>query len=157
MSGDPDHIFNWRRLDARITTSGQPSEAQLADIRDIGVRHVVNLGLHSHEKALPDEGASVTALGMDYTHIPVEFGAPTEDDFRAFCDTMAAIGDASVHVHCIVNARVTAFLYRWQQQVLGRSEGEARVLMDSIWQPGGVWAKFIGDEASFDLPHRGPV
>ena len=157
MSGDPDHIFNWRRLDARITTSGQPSEAQLADIRDIGVRHVVNLGLHSHEKALPDERASVTALGMDYTHIPVEFDAPTEDDFRAFCDTMAAIGDAPVHVHCIVNARVTAFLYRWQQQVLGRSEGEARVLMDSIWPPGGVWARFIGDEASVERSHRGPV
>ena len=29
---DPEGIFNWRRLDDRITTSGQPTETQLADI-----------------------------------------------------------------------------------------------------------------------------
>lgn len=156
MSGDPEHIFNWRRLDGRITTSGQPSEAELAEIRDLGVRHVVNLALHSHEKALPDERARVTALGMAYTHIPVAFDAPTEADFEAFCEAMAAIGDAPVHVHCIVNLRVTAFLYRWQTEVLGRSEDEARALMDSVWQPGGAWAEFVGDAASVELPHRGP-
>ena len=154
---DPTDISNWRRLDARISTSGQPTEAQLAKISVLGVKHVINLALHSHEKALPDERAAVTALGMAYTHIPVAFDAPTEAHFRAFCDAMHAIGNAPVHVHCIVNARVTAFLYRWQQEVLGRSEKESRALMDSVWQPGGVWAKFIGDEASFDLPHRGPV
>ena len=54
---DPEGIYNWHRLDSRITTSGQPSEAQLAEIRGLGVRHIVNLGLHTHEKALPDEAA----------------------------------------------------------------------------------------------------
>jgi len=44
---DPETIYNWRRLDDRITTSGQPSEAQLSDIHSLGVRHVVNLGLHT--------------------------------------------------------------------------------------------------------------
>jgi len=154
---DPIHIHNWRRLDHRITTSGQPSEAELAEIRALGAVHVINLALHSHEKALPDEAASVAALGMAYTHIPVAFDAPQEAEFQAFCTAMAAIGDAPVHVHCIVNARVSAFLYRWQKEVLGRSEAEARALMDSVWQPGGVWAAFIGDASGIDLPHRGPV
>jgi len=40
--------------------------------------------------------------------------------------------------------------------VLGRDEVSARRLMDSIWQPGGVWAAFIGDEAGSVLPHRAP-
>jgi hypothetical protein len=37
---DPETIYNWRRLDDRITTSGQPTEEQLADIRVIrhGIR-----------------------------------------------------------------------------------------------------------------------
>jgi protein tyrosine phosphatase (PTP) superfamily phosphohydrolase (DUF442 family) len=48
---DPEAIYNWRRLDNRITTSGQPTEKQLADIHALGVRHIVNLGLHTHEKA----------------------------------------------------------------------------------------------------------
>jgi len=56
---DPKGVYNWHRLDSRITTSGQPTEAQLAEIRDLGVRHIVNLGLHTHEKALPDEAATV--------------------------------------------------------------------------------------------------
>jgi protein tyrosine phosphatase (PTP) superfamily phosphohydrolase (DUF442 family) len=42
--GDPEAIYNWRRLDGRITTSGQPTEAQLADIHALGVRYIVNLG-----------------------------------------------------------------------------------------------------------------
>ena len=40
---DPETIYNWRRLDDRITTSGQPTELQLADIRALGVRHIINL------------------------------------------------------------------------------------------------------------------
>src|ERR1700694_5387665 len=47
---DPETIYNWRRLDDRVTTSGQPTERQLADIHALGVRHIINLGLHSHEK-----------------------------------------------------------------------------------------------------------
>jgi hypothetical protein len=61
---DPETIYNWRRLDDRITTSGQPTEPQLADIHALGVCHIVNLGLHTHEKALPNEAASVSSLGM---------------------------------------------------------------------------------------------
>ena len=51
VMADPETIYNWRRLDDRITTSGQPTEPQLADIHALGVRHIINLGLHSHEKA----------------------------------------------------------------------------------------------------------
>ena len=50
VMADPETIYNWRRLDDRITTSGQPTEPQLADIHDLGVRHIVNLGLHTHER-----------------------------------------------------------------------------------------------------------
>jgi|SRR4051812_14052914 protein tyrosine phosphatase (PTP) superfamily phosphohydrolase (DUF442 family) len=156
-SNDPDDIYNWQRLDATITTSGQPSEAQLAAIRELGVTHVVNLGLHSHEHALADEAASVAALGMRYTHIPVAFEAPTDEDFARFCAVMASAGDEPTHVHCIANMRVSAFFYRYRRDFLGWDEAVARVSMESIWRPGGVWASFIGDEAASELPHRGPI
>lgn len=156
MIHDPADIANWQRIDARVTTSGQPSEAQLARISGLGVTHVINLALHSHPKALPDEAASVTRLGMAYIHIPVDFDRPTEADFDRFCAAMAALGDAPVHVHCIVNARVSAFLYRYRRDVLGVDEAEARAAMESIWRPGGVWAAFIGDTDAIPLPHRSP-
>lgn len=153
---DPAHIHRWHRLSDMLTTSGQPTEPQLAEIRDLGARHVINLALHSHEQALPDEAGSVAALGMSYTHIPVVFDEPTEADFARFCDVMAALGDAPVHVHCIVNARVSAFLYRYRCERLGWDKAAARVDLEALWQPGGVWAAFIGDSDRVDLPHGPP-
>jgi protein tyrosine phosphatase (PTP) superfamily phosphohydrolase (DUF442 family) len=155
-TSDPSDIYNWQRLDETITTSGQPSEAQLAAIRDLGVTHVVNLGLHSHERALPDEAASVVALGMRYTHIPVDFDAPTEADFARFCAVMETAGEEPTHVHCIANMRVSAFFYRYRRDLLGWDEGLARAAMEALWRPGGVWASFIGDESAAQLSHRGP-
>ena len=147
---DPIDITNWRRLDARTTTSGQPTEAQLEAIADLGVTHVVNLALHTHEKALADEAASVTARGMTYTHIPVEFTQPTEADFARFCAVMVKIGEAMVHVHCIANYRVSAFFYRYRRDVLGWAEAAARADMDAIWRPEGVWATFIAGRGPSD-------
>ena len=145
-------LLNFRRLDARLTTSGQPDEAGLAAIRDLGVAHVVNLALHTHERALPDEAASVADLGMTYRHIPVAFDAPTEADYAAFVAAMAAAGDAPVHVHCIINARVTAFVDRWTRDTGGDTVA-ARAMLDSVWRPGGVWATFLGDDAACGRDH----
>ena len=144
---DPTDIPAWLRLDDRLTTSGQPSEEDLLKLAALGVRHVVNLALHTHERALPDETASVTGLGMHYVHIPVPFDAPADRHFARFCETMASIGTDTVHVHCIINARVSAFIYRYRRDVLGMDEAEARLAMEKIWQPGGVWAEFIGAAA----------
>lgn len=154
---DPEHIYHWRRADVRLTTSGQPSEAELAQIKQLGVTYIVNLGLHEHERALEDETASVTDLGMVYMHIPVAFDAPTDADFERFCAIMDETKDEKVHVHCIANLRVTAFLYRYWRDVLSVGEQDARALMDTVWQPGGVWARFIGDAASENLEHRPPI
>ena len=153
---DPVDIHNWRRLDDRLTTSGQPDEEQLGRIRALGVGHIVNLGLHSHEKALPDEAASVAALGMAYIHIPVDFEQPTEDDYARFAATMEQLAGATVHVHCIANMRVSAFLYRWRRDALGMDEGAARAAMETVWKPGGAWAALIGDEKAVTLGHRVP-
>jgi protein tyrosine phosphatase (PTP) superfamily phosphohydrolase (DUF442 family) len=147
-------ILNWRRIDGRLTTSGQPSEAALRELRDLGVTHIINLGPHEHERALPDEPASVAALGMSYSYIPVPFHAPQEPHYVAFCEAMAAHAEETVHVHCIVNARVTAFLTRYRRDVLGLEAAQARAPMDSVWRPGGVWAAFVGDDDAIDQPDR---
>lgn len=141
---DPEAIYNWRRLDDRITTSGQPTEPQLAGLQALGIRHVVNLGLHSHEKALPDEAASLSRLGMTYIHIPVDFKNPTDQDFTRFCTAMEELKDVPVHVHCIANYRVSAFFYRYRRDILGTDEAEARAEMERVWKPDRAWQAFIG-------------
>jgi protein tyrosine phosphatase (PTP) superfamily phosphohydrolase (DUF442 family) len=143
--GDPTDIYNWRRLGDRLTTSGQPTEAQLRAIAALGADCVVNLGLHTHPKALADERASVTALGMDYVHQPVAFQNPTAEDLTAFCDLMDRLQGRTIHVHCIANWRVSAFLYRWRVDRLGWDRARARADLDAVWTPEGPWAAIVGD------------
>lgn len=149
-----DEVLNWRRLDGNVTTSGQPTEAQLSKIRDLGVSDIINLGPHSSKGSLEDEAASVTALGMNYAYIPVDFKDPTEEDFSRFCETIDGMKDRKIHVHCIFNARVSAFMYRYAKSSADGSEHEAFAIMDSIWKPGGVWARFIGNSGSNEEKHR---
>ena len=151
---DLPEVLNWRRLNDQITLSGQPTETQLAKIRDLGVNHVVNLGPHHNEGALKDEAGTIAELGMKYIYIPVDFDNPTDQNFEAFCDALESLSGHQVHVHCIYNARVTAFFYRYAKIGRGTTEAEAYKLMDGIWRPGNDWAKFIGSEEAIGQPNR---
>lgn len=151
---DLPHILNWRRLSDRITTSGQPSEDQLADIKALGVTHVVNLGPHHNTGALADEAGTVNGLGMRYIYIPVEFEAPTDADFAAFRSALEDLPDAKIHVHCIYNARVSTFFYRYAKTGAVLAEADAFANMDGIWRPGDDWAAFVGLDAAVGQPNR---
>jgi len=153
MSNLPE-IINWRRLDHRTTLSGQPTEEQLSQINELGISHIINLGPHTNNGALKDEAGTVTELGMTYIYIPVDFENPTNDDFTNFCNAMESVADNHVHVHCIYNARVSAFFYRYAQSGRGYSEAETSTLMDGIWRPGGVWAKFIGNDENINQANK---
>jgi len=56
----------------------------------------------------------VANLGMHYIYIPVDFENPTTTDFATFCDTVESV--SHTQIHCIYNARVTAFFY-WHAQI----------------------------------------
>ncbi|MGI4797215.1 MAG: protein tyrosine phosphatase family protein [Janthinobacterium lividum] len=140
---DPTSIYHWQRLDERITTSGQPTEMEFAELGRLGVRKIVNLALIDSPRALPDEAATVNALGMEYIHIPVNFAAPTEADFDSFCAAMAAAESMKVHVHCVANYRVSAFFCRYRRDVLGIDPAQARADLERLWQPDAVWTAFI--------------
>jgi len=66
--------------------SGQPTEEQLAEIRDMSVTHVINLGPHTNKGALDDEPCTISALGVEYIYIPVDFENPMSEDFDKFCE-----------------------------------------------------------------------
>jgi protein tyrosine phosphatase (PTP) superfamily phosphohydrolase (DUF442 family) len=78
---NPTDILNWRRIDQRITTSGQPTEDQIADIRKLGVTCIINLGPHTNKGGFFDERGKVSTMDMTYIYIPVDFDAPTQEDY----------------------------------------------------------------------------
>ena len=146
---DPDDITAWLRIDARTTTSGKIAAGDVERLSALGVRHVINLALPDSDGALQGEAELMAAAGLAYTHIPVPFDLPDDTHFDAFVAAYDA-GATPVHVHCIANMRVSAFVYRYHRDVKGMAEPEARALMEKIWSPDtGVhptlkpWAKFI--------------
>ena len=136
-------IYNFREAGSTLLTSGQPTEAQLSSVARSGVQVVINLALQNSPSALKDEAGVVSALGMGYVHIPVEFSAPTEADLLAFFAAMDASRDRKVLVHCAANKRVTAFLGLYRVLSQGWSHDDAFALMQSVCEPDATWARFI--------------
>lgn len=141
-------ILNQFKVSDGITTSGQPTPDQFSSISDSGHEVVLNLAMPDHENSIPNEGEIVTSLGMTYIHIPVPFEAPEDDHYDMFCGYMDALKTKKVWVHCIVNARVSAFLFRYLQSHRGYSEAQATTPVLEAWLPwmDKVWSKFIGHE-----------
>ena len=133
--GDPVDIRGWQRLSDRITTSGKLEPVDPARLASVGVRHVVNLALDEHPEALADEGTLLAAEGIAYTHIPIPFDAPDKAHYAAFKAALAE-NEGPVHVHCIMNWRVSAFFYLLHREH-GMPDDEALPLMAKQWDPLG--------------------
>ena len=136
-------IFNFLPISPSIITSGQPTEAQFRLIKEAGIQRVINLAPPGVENALPDEASTLRELGLPYVNIPVDFRHPTEDDFAVFCNAMQEAGDERLWVHCAANMRVSAFIFRYRRDVLGEDPALAEEDLHRIWQPSGVWKRFI--------------
>jgi uncharacterized protein (TIGR01244 family) len=150
-STDPTDIRAFQRLSPRITTSGSLQGGDPARLAAIGVRRVINLAMPDHPEALPDAAAAMAAAGIAYLPIPVPFDAPDDSHYALFAAALAQ-DDAPVHVHCVMNWRVSAFFYRWHRQACGMDRDRARSLMNQQWSPdtsdhpaARQWAAFIAD------------
>ena len=126
-----------------LTTSGQPTEHQLALIAEAGFRVVLNLAPHNVENALPDEALVVQNLGMQYCHSPVDFKRPSDQNFSQFVELVEKHQAEKLWIHCAANMRVSAFVYRYRCQHLGHPAEQARADLHKIWQPLGVWKHFV--------------
>jgi protein tyrosine phosphatase (PTP) superfamily phosphohydrolase (DUF442 family) len=150
---DPEDILAWQRLSDRLTTSGALQEHDPGRLAGIGVKRVVYLAMADHPEALPDAEGAFAEQDIAYTHIPVPFAAPEEAHYQAFAEALEGT-DGPVHVHCILNWRVSAFCYRYNRE-RGMLEAEARALMEQQWSPetndhpdAPTWAAFIAPRAS---------
>ena len=115
-------------------------------VREAGFEAVINLALPTSDNALANEGSVVTGLGMSYVHIPVDFKAPTAQDFRAFCRVMEAFDGRPVFVHCAANMRVSAFMFLYRVLYQRTAVADAERDLRAIWEPNEVWSHFIGEQ-----------
>lgn len=60
---------------------------------------------------------------------------------------------AQIHVHCIYNAPVSAFFYRYAMHRIDVSEAATFATMKSIGRPGDDWAVFIDNPDARGAPN----
>ena len=142
-----NHIRNFLRIDDRLATSGMPQPDDFAALRQAGFAVVINLALPTSDNALPNEGELVSAQGMTYVHIPVQFDAPQPADFERFTRVLAACTGQRVFVHCAANMRVSVFVFLHRLRH-GTDRKAAERDLNMIWQPDGVWREFVNHRLS---------
>jgi len=143
-----ENLPNFYQITERIGTAGHPKRDDFAPIAGAGVEVVVNLAMHDSDDAIADEGALVSAQGMDYIHMPIPFDAPTAAHLGQFCRLMDALENRQVLVHCQVNARVSAFMFKYLTLTKGIDEEAATTPILTQWLPhmDDVWKGFLAIE-----------
>jgi protein tyrosine phosphatase (PTP) superfamily phosphohydrolase (DUF442 family) len=138
-------IFHFQATTETLGTAGQPTAAQFEAVKDAGYEVVINLALGNTRRDLANEPQLMSELGFDYVHIPVEFEQPTAADLDEFFEAMDANQGKKCFVHCIANARVSAFVMLYRVLRQGVPLEEARAQMLEIWTPNETWQAFIDE------------
>ena len=143
-------VINFFQITDTIGTGGQPSVSQLYDIAQNGYNVVINLATHNSGNAIENEGSIVASLGMTYIHIPVPFEAPTPEHLRKFFGFMNELSEEKVFVHCAVNARVSAFVFKYLTMERKMQAEKATTPLLAQWLPqmNLIWKNFLSIEKS---------
>ncbi len=110
-----------------IVTGGQPSQADLALLKEEGVTTVINLR-PSYEFDKFDEASAVESLGMKYVSIPVGSAKDISEDNASKLDAAIKDADGTVFVHCKSGNRVGALFSLRAYFVDGKSAEESLTL-----------------------------
>jgi protein tyrosine phosphatase (PTP) superfamily phosphohydrolase (DUF442 family) len=127
----------------RIHTSAQPTRAQFVELKANGYALVINLATPASAGAIADEGSLIAKQGISYVNVPVDFRAPSLQDFDLFSTILRQTGSRRVLVHCQVNKRASAFTFLHRVVHDGIAPDEAWKNVVTIWEPDPQWIDLI--------------
>lgn len=142
-------IFNYRLINERIITAGQPTEEQLHAAAAEGFHAVINLAPIYPNHPVPHEAEVCQTLGLNYHHIPVDWNNPTTEDYARFAAALDSLPEQKLLIHCAANYRVTAFFSAYARHKMGWTQAQAEELINSIWSQdprytlNEVWLDFL--------------
>ena len=136
----PANFVNWR---PGLASSAQPTADWLAKVKENKYDLVVNLAPPQSHGSIANEGGIVGSKGVPYVNIPVDFSKPTAEDFRLFSEVLKANRERNVFVHCQVNMRGTVFTFLYRVIHEGADPRESLAKLQSVWNPDGVWKRFL--------------
>ncbi len=136
-------ITNFLAISERLLTGGMPTWKQLFLLKNAGVETVINLTPDDSPKALKDEKSVVAECGLEYIHIPVIWEQPCLTDLSLFFQTMDARVNHTIFIHCVLNMRVSVFVYLYRRICQNMPEKLAYTPVLQIWTPNPTWEAFI--------------
>ena len=126
-----------------LVTSGQPPVASLASLSQEGMKAVIYLAPVSVAGAIAEEPALVTKQGIEFVHIPIPFGEPTEDHFAQCSAQLKRLRSKKVLVHCQVNMRASTMVFLHRVIVGKESPSLAYSAVTQVWSPQGPWLALV--------------
>ena len=127
----------------RLVTSGQPTEAALRGLGQLGFQAVVYLAPSTVPDAIPAEPELLAQQGIEFIHHPVPFAAPTEAHFQGISATLQRLQDRRVLVHCQVNMRASSMVFLHRVVTVGEKPELAWEAVSRVWTPQGPWKALI--------------
>jgi uncharacterized protein (TIGR01244 family) len=101
-------IRNFLRVNKEFCTGGQPRLEHLQQLKDEGVKAIINLRPPGEHRAAEEE-ARVKELGLRYFNIPVAFGEPKDEQVAEFLKITDDESNRPAFIHCTSAIRVGAF------------------------------------------------
>ena len=101
-------IRNFVRVNKEFCTGGQPRLEHLQQLKDEGLKSIINLRPTSEHRAAEEE-AKAKELGLRYFNIPVVFGDPKDEQATEFLKITDDKANRPAFIHCASAIRVGAF------------------------------------------------
>jgi uncharacterized protein (TIGR01244 family) len=101
-------IRNFLQVTPDFCTGGQPRVEHYAELKNRGVKAVLNLRTPGEHRA-EEEKAAVEAAGLKYFNIPVNYREPADTDVDAFLKLTDDPSNRPMFIHCTAAIRVGAF------------------------------------------------
>lgn len=106
-----------------ITAAGQPNEAGLRELADVGYAAVIDLRTAGEDRGI-DEETTVESLGMDYISLPIAGRDDINFENAQTLDKILSNYDRPVLVHCGSGNRVGA-LFALREKLNGANDEDA--------------------------------
>jgi protein tyrosine phosphatase (PTP) superfamily phosphohydrolase (DUF442 family) len=101
-------IRNFLRVNDQFCTGGQPRLEHLQQLKDDGVKAIINLRPPSEHRAAEEE-ARAKELGLKYFNIPFVFSEPKDEQATEFLKITDDPANRPAFIHCAGAIRVGAF------------------------------------------------
>ena len=138
-----DEVINYVAYDDTLSSGGALTADALKRLHADGLERVIFLAYSDQKRSLENADRVVDELGMDYIHIPVQWGAPDAGHFALFAGVMQAAPEQKTLVHCQANFRASAFSMLYRVIYDDVPLAEAKADMNAVWTPDETWTEFV--------------